>query len=304
MKEIKRHVVRMSGGRTSGFMGDQFRARPDQENITYLFSDTGAEHPETYRFLRNMVKHWGIEITCLRVVITDKIGVGPTYEQVDLKDCKPDLKPFLDMCMKHGTPTIGAPHCSDKIKTIPAVKYCDDTFGPGNYIQWLGMRVDEPGRIRQTKEQLDLFGAKTSIRKEHKQVRYLADISDYTKPDILDWWSKQPFDLGIDEHLGNCLFCIKKDTKKVALAAKDEPEMANQFINMIATDGMRFPAARETPREVMYRGSMSLEGIIEAYKDMSRDELAMRIKYGKSYDSGHCTQSCVSAVADPDLFDI
>ncbi|HGX5093062.1 TPA: hypothetical protein ACNE1A_004832, partial [Escherichia coli] len=88
-------------------------------------------------------------------------------------------------------PYIGGAFCTDRLKLIPFTKYCDNHFGRGNYITWLGIRADEPRRL-----------------KPKSGVRYLAELSDFDKSDVIRWWRKQPFDLQIPEHLGNCVFCI------------------------------------------------------------------------------------------------
>ena len=41
----------------------------------------------------------------------------------------------------------------------------------------------------------------------------LASIIKTTKQDILDWWSKQPFDLNLEEHYGNCITYHKNQTQ-------------------------------------------------------------------------------------------
>ena len=84
------------------------------------------------------------------------------------------------------------------------------------------MRIDEPKRLN-----------------KKEGFSYLADISEFEKKDVLDWWAKMPFDLQIKEHLGNCVFCIKKGVNKIALAAKDEPQLADKFIKMINMDDVR-----------------------------------------------------------------
>ena len=39
-----------------------------------------------------------------------------------------------------------------------------------------------------------------------EHLHYLAELSDFEKADVLSWWKGQPFDLQIQEHLGNCVF--------------------------------------------------------------------------------------------------
>jgi 3'-phosphoadenosine 5'-phosphosulfate sulfotransferase (PAPS reductase)/FAD synthetase len=304
MSDIENHCVSISGGRTSGYLGNLFEKKRQNENINveYIFCDTGAEHPKTYEFLRNMTKHWGVEITCLRVVIDPQHGVGPKYKIIPLDDCKQDLEPFLDICLKHGTPYITGMHCSDRLKSVPFDKYCNDKYGMNNYYRWLGMRIDEPGRIKNTQEQIDFFQKTTKKKARFKNIRYLANIDQITKQGVLDWWSLQAFDLGLDEHLGNCIFCPKKGHNKLALAARDEPEMVKKWVEMVSDK--RIPVRDiSLPSEVMYRGCYSISNIIDMYEDYERDDIAKTIRNYSGYDSGSCTESCEGIVPNLDLFD-
>jgi hypothetical protein len=95
----------------------------------------------------------------------------------------------------------------------------------------------------------------------------------------------QQFDLGIQEHLGNCVFCIKKSLQKVALAAKDEPELAAEFWQMIQDEDKKVD-------KIMYRSNRSLGDVIALFNDVSRDELASRMTSMRQYDTGSCSESC------------
>ena len=231
--------------------------------------DTGAEHPKTYEFIRNFAKHFNIAITCLRVIPSAQMRKASTYEQLTVDEIGPDLGPWRRMLRKYGHPYVGGAFCTDRMKTVPFTKYCNEKYGKGNYDRWLGIRIDEPDRL---KNRADSF-------------HYLADISDFEKQDILDWWSMQQFDLGIQEHLGNCVFCIKKSLQKVALAAKDEPELAAEFWQMIQDEDKKAD-------KVMYRSNRTLGDVIALFNDVSRDELASRMTSMRQYDTGSCSESC------------
>lgn len=82
------------------------------------------------------------------------------------------------------------------------------------------------------------------------------------------------------EHLGNCVFCIKKGVNKVALAAKDEPEMAAQFIQVLESDDVRV-TCRKNANNIMYRGGNSLSGIVNMYSDTHRDVIASTLRQSK-----------------------
>lgn len=162
------HVVSFSGGRTSAYLVHLMEEqRKAGNNVCYIFMDTGCEHPLTYRFIREVLKFWGIPLTVLQVDINPELGQPNGYTEWEPKDIQtrmPVLKPFMDMVKKYGTPYIGGAFCTDRLKLTPFTKYCDDHFGRGNYITWLGIRADEPRRL-----------------KPKPGVRYLAELSDFDK---------------------------------------------------------------------------------------------------------------------------
>lgn len=265
-------VISFSGGRTSAYL--VWLMAVNNPDVEVVFMDTGAEHPATYEFIRDMVKFWCVDITFLRAVPAG-MGKGMRYRQVSINEIGPDLEPFRAMVQKYGHPYVGGAFCTDRLKTRPFQKYCDDKFGKGKYETWLGIRADEPKRIR-----------------DKKGIRYLAEISDFDKQDVLQWWRDRDFDLKIPEHLGNCTFCIKKSLMKVALATKDEPQLARQFIEMIDGNDRKDDRA-------MYRGKASLTQVIAMFKDVDRNDLASRMLSMRKYDTGSCSESC-EAFTDQD----
>ena len=269
------NVSSFSGGLTSAFMVHLLERKAAKENLTikHVFMDTGAEHPKTYEFIRNVAKHWNIDLVCLRLVIDPELGKGNTYKVVSVDEIGPDLQPWIDACSKYGTPYVHGVFCTRTMKTEVFTRYCKETFG--EYHTWLGIRADEPKRL-----------------KAREGVSYLAGISEVEKQDILDWWKEQPFDLDLPEHLGNCVFCVKKGINKIALATRDEPELAQQFLNVITDKSVRVVERRQQENKIMYRGNNSLEGIIAMFADHSRDDIAATIRGAGGYDAGSCSESC------------
>lgn len=269
------HVVSFSGGRTSAFLIHLMeQERRKGVNMHYVFMDTGAEHPNTYEFIRNIVNVWGIPLVCIRMVALP-MNKGVSYQVIDVNDIGPDLVPFRDMLMKYGAPDAARPHCSNKMKERPFQKYCLDHFGR-HYTTWLGIRADEPSRL----------GEKVGIR-------FLAELTNITKQEILDWWSNQPFDLDISEHLGNCVFCIKKSHGKVNLATRDEREMFNQFVALVEGDEVRTEGLKnpEMSRK-MYRNHQTLSEVSALFPELTRDELFNKLKMARAFDTGACAESC------------
>ena len=274
MSEYKK-VVSFSGGRTSAFLCIKMLEKYGRDHVDFVFMDTGAEHPLTYEFVRNVNKHYQLDLTCLRLKLNPQLGKGNTYTIVDVADIKPDLKPFKDMTTKYGVPYIGGMFCTDRMKLTPYKKYCDETYGRNNYETWLGIRQDEPARLHQ-----------------RDGIRYLAEISDAEKVDILDFWKGQPFDLEIDEWLGNCVFCPKKSNLKLAAAHRDvDNQIYVDFIDTITSQNVRVDD-NTGHYSRMYRGKQSLESLIKNYEMFTRDEIVNRIRSTKKLDTGSCSESC------------
>ncbi|MCK5159428.1 MAG: phage N-6-adenine-methyltransferase, partial [Candidatus Heimdallarchaeota archaeon] len=272
------------------------------DDVDFIYMDTGAEHPKTYEFIRKVNEDFlDKRLVCLRVKINPELGKGNSYEVVDINDCKPDLVPFKDMMSKYGTPYIHGAFCTDRMKSKPYKQYCNDTYGNNGYKTWLGIRIDEPKRLRDMDSaQVDMFGEAV----KDKEFHYMAEISDFDKRDVLDWWEEQDFDLGIPEPLGNCVFCIKKGVNKLALAARYEPEMAADFISAITSSSVRIVEKRKQQGVVMYRGNNTLETIIASHSDFSTDQIESTIRSMGREKSGSCTESCEAFVCTTDNYDL
>ena len=278
-----KHVVSFSGGRTSAYLVYLMEQKRKIEtwDVDYVFMDTGAEHPGTYDFIERCAKEFGINLTCLKAVINPRLGVGPTYQVIDIADIGWDLSMFSAISKKHGAPYCpGGEHCTQHLKTIPYQKYCRDKYGKGNYTTWCGIRVDELKRL-----------------KPKDGYKYLAEISSMTKNDILGWWSQQNFDLDIDEWDGNCVFCIKKPINRVALAALTNPNLANEFDSMLQSNDKN-----EKLKGAIYRGKLTLDGIASFYDGYDAEQIksTMRVRKGCAISDG---ESCEVFGCQGDLFD-
>lgn len=283
------NVVSFSGGRTSAYLVWLMESIKKERNmeVDYVFMDTGAEHPETYKFIKNVVKRFGIKLTCLRTVVNPEMGVGCKYKIIDIEECVNDLKPYKDVIRKYGVPKNHMPHCTLHMKTSPFKKYCIDKYGRNNYVTWLGIRADEPRRI-----------------KEAKNIEYMASISDFDSDDVLDWWGLQDFDLGFDINsgwLGNCVFCPKKSNSKLALAAIDEPELLREFDELINSDDAR--QLGYTPKDQMYRQGLTIHDITASYEHVDRDHLVSVLKHSRRFDNSPCADSCEVFGEQMDLLD-
>lgn len=279
-----KHIVSFSGGRTSAYLSFLMveKSRNEGLDVDFIFCDTGAEDPRTYDFIRKVNKEFDLNLTCLRGVIVPVKGIGVKYEVVSIDEIKPDLKPFRQMVVKYGVPyyPMGR-QCTNAMKTEPFTKYCNDKYGKGNYKKWLGIRADEPRRL-----------------KPKDGVGYLADISDFEKPDVIEWWSRQSFDLETPEWLNNCMFCIQKKVSKVALALRDQPDYGQSFINMVEDHASRHKGKQY---DAMYEHNMSLKQIRSSWADYGRDQILESVIRGKRLDTGSCSESCEPFQTDDDI---
>jgi hypothetical protein len=274
----------------------------DGWDVEYIFMDTSAEHPKTYEFIKKCVDHFGINLTCLQADFNQPVGKGHSYNVVAASELKHDPVNgvYGQMMRKYGVPTVASPWCTSRMKEETYDKYCNDKYGKGNYITWIGIRIDEPKRIRIP---------------NNKRIRYLAELSNFEKEDVLEWWKSQTFNLEIEEHLGNCVFCFKKSIGKIALAARDEPGILKSWQESIinASDRLNGPIIKETggmfneiytqhvKKGVMYRGNNTVESIIAKFELFERDEIKNTLKSMKKYDSGSCSESC-EAFGQVDMF--
>ena len=69
--------------------------------------DTGAEHPETYEFVKKVNAEFDLNLVCLRAKINEKLGDGVGYRIVGIDEICDDLQPWHDMAKKYGLPYHG-----------------------------------------------------------------------------------------------------------------------------------------------------------------------------------------------------
>lgn len=270
------HVVSFSGGRTSAYLVylmEQKRKTLGWD-VRYVFMDTGAEHELTYKFIKDLVRHWGIPLRCIKAKVPPTLGEGITYEEVPVEEIGPDLTVWKELLAKYGAPSVNANKCTDRLKVTPCKKWIEENIVGPFIVKWVGIRCDEPNRL--TKK---------------KGTKYLADISDMEKEDILAWWKEQPFDLEIPEWLGNCVFCPKKSNLKLAMAERDDPLSYKKFCKALNSPCVRTKGVT-LRTSAMYRGMNSLEGVIAMFKGSSREEIYSRLRGSKAADTGSCSESC------------
>lgn len=283
----KNLLVCRSGGRTSEYMYKRLLAEySDDYNIVGIFANTGWEHHKTLEFVNNNdienAKLYGVKPVWVEAVVHAG-RVACTHKVVTYETASRDREPMIEVIKKYGLPNSAYPHCTRELKEAPIHDYVkniigwrnskvgdvfedvmDDSMGMSyklyyqEYSTALGIRIDEPRRLKDSI---------TPQNKVYPLAHWFDDAPD--KLDILDWWESRDFDLGIPEHLGNCVGCFRKSERKSMKAYRDAPE---QFVNTMEKDYGHIGSNKikgvhvDAPR-TMYRNYKTCDDIIAMFKD-------------------------------------
>lgn len=206
MKE--RLAVSVSGGRSSMYMAYRlFTEYSDQYEMVFLFANTGQELEETLTFVHQCETIFGLPIVWLEAVVYPEVGQGTRHQIVDYHTANREGAPFEAMIAKYGIPNVSRPRCTETLKIFPINSYKRE-IGWKGVQQAIGIRADEPKRYANRKP---------------KMIYPLVDFFPVTKQDVIDWWAKQPFDLQLQEHEGNCSWCYKKSLSKLKRLINERP---------------------------------------------------------------------------------
>ncbi len=210
-------LVAFSGGRTSAFMCHFLKENMNHlYNLKFVYANTGLEHEKTLEFVNNVDKYLALDLVWIEANIDQEKGKGTSYNITNYKNAVRDNTLFIDLCKKYGLPNQTYIHCTRELKNQPMLKYAKDVFKNETFRQALGIRADEIKRVKISND----------------FIYPLQNIINITKQDILEFWKKQPFDLEIEEHYGNCVTCYKKSDKKLKMIADKNPHYFDSFIDL------------------------------------------------------------------------
>ncbi len=228
-------VAGVSGGRTSAEMA--IRLDP---SVVLTFQNTGREAAGTYDFLERVEGCLGRPIVRLefRAPPRGEVPRAATFEVVDHRHLARRGEPFRDMleCLRayrrqHKGLGPVAPWarqriCTAHLKIKTQRRYCASLGwgGPRDYVEYIGLRADEPLRVARMAERNDRLGT--------YERAPLAEAG-VTKADVLRAWRGRPLvDLDVPEWLGNCTGCFLKDEADLATALLQEETDASWWIGV------------------------------------------------------------------------
>lgn len=199
--------ITLSGGRTSAYLLHQLMhangGLPDRARV--VFANTGREDPRTLDFVQQIGQHWGVQITWAQYSPNE-----PWFEIVNHNSAARDGEPFEEMIKhKRFVPNGGKRICTEQLKVRTARRMLVAS-GWQRWTKTLGIRFDETHRHDQADQ-------------PREKVWMPLVQAGVTKPMVLDFWRKQPFDLpeGVDS---NCRLCFQFGLVQLARQMQEQPE--------------------------------------------------------------------------------
>ncbi|GIM62133.1 hypothetical protein CAPN008_21830 [Capnocytophaga canis] len=236
---MKNILITFSGGRTSAFMAVFCKERYKDDNLLFVFANTGKERPETLDFVHQCDKYFNLNLVWLEADISQEKGIGTGYKIVDFETANRNGQPFENAIKKYGLPSKLYRHCTRELKEVPIHKFAKQIF-KGDYVTALGIRADEPHR-----------------QSHKKNVIYPLAETNITEKFIREWWEKQPFDLHLKDYQGNCDLCFLKSKRKRMTLISEFENIADWWAEM------EQKYANERCPMFDVRGSLTVENLVE-----------------------------------------
>lgn len=268
--------VSFSGGRTSGYMTKMLMDNySDEYAFIITFANTSMEDERTLEFVNNCDKYFGFNTVWLEGVVHHGERRSSSHKIVNFETASRNGEPFENYISKYGVPNTAFPQCTRELKVNPMQSYLKSL---GIHYKTLptaiGIREDEKRRVAKA------AGVENILYP-------LIDWFPTDKVDVLNWWSEQSFDLGIEEFEGNCKGCFKKSYKKLFMHIDKTPEvfefhrkMERLYKDVGPQDGSR----------VFFRGNRSTDDVFALYEATKAGNVGGRP--ADIYENSGCSESC------------
>ncbi len=292
MFDTDKLAISFSGGRTSAVMTKILLDKFPEKEIIITFANTGLEHPDTLRFVKDCDENiFNNKVVWIEGVTTHGKRKGMGCKVVDFKTASRNGEPYREAVKKYGLFNKTNPSCTGRLKVEPMQKYLKGQgFLRGkklNHWTAVGIRSDEIDRIS----------------RKRKELKFLYPLVTWgiNKEDVLRECSKWSFDLRIDEHMGNCVGCFKKSIRKLCTVAKDEPKQFDFWRDIedefkeLKTENNYDP---KTGYRRIYRENRTVDDIFEISKQdefrrfNSKDGLTQLTLFGDLDKTTGCGESC------------
>lgn len=238
------NVVSVSGGKDSTATA-LYAIDQGAENLTFVFADTGHEHPQTYEYLDYLDgvlrQRAGVGITTVRADFSDRIahkreivetkwreeGVPEAMVQQALSVLQPTGIPMLDLCLWKGRPPSPlARFCTSELKVIPIEEMQSELLKKHRaVVSWQGVRADESRARRDLPEREAEFG---QWEPEPAGLLIYRPILHWTAAEVFDYHRKHQvlWNPLYEQGMGRvgCMPCIHARKDEIRQIAKRFPE--------------------------------------------------------------------------------
>ena len=216
-------VISFSGGRTSSYMLKRIIDAHDgrlPDGVWIAFANTGMERPETLDFVDICRREWRVAITWLEL----DWDAPHRTRIVDYATASRNGDPFVALIDRKGfVPNVKLRACSSFLERDRIDSFARHRLGLKRWHSVIGLRADEQRRV------LRMRAMNCGSRTGAHAVLPLADAG-VREADVLDWWKRQPFDLGVPSYAGNCTLCMLKGRAKLIRLIRDDPTLADWWI--------------------------------------------------------------------------
>ncbi len=285
--------ISFSGGRTSALMAKLAKERlADKYELAFVFANTSLEDERTLQFVDRCDREWGLGVVWLEAVINPVSGEGTTHRVVTFETAVRNGEVFEEMIKVYGIPNQSYGHCTRELK-LSAMKSYMRSIGWFAYETAVGIRMDERRRVSPT------------MASSHRIIYPLIDMWPLDKQDVTTFWEGQSFDLGLEDHEGNCKTCWKKSDKKHFRLIAEQPESYDFNRRMEALYGWHGAPHYGTPspdgqKRVFFRRRRSTDDMFAqaralGYKPMIpvREVRSHEARqFNLDLDVGGCGESC------------
>lgn len=235
-KILEPTCISFSGGRTSAYMLYRVLEAHDMslpDDCVVCFANTGKEDEATLKFVHDCEVNWNVPIVWLEY--QDAEEAKNRWKVVSYETASRNGEPFEQMiARKRYLPNTFARFCTQELKIVPIDRYMK-SLGHDEYVTFVGIRADEQRRVAKMKNNKDI--------KETPLASAGVCVND-----VLDFWSKQPFNLETvtvngNSLLSNCDLCFLKKADHLLGLIIDKPERAVWWASMEEKIGARFNQA-------------------------------------------------------------
>ena len=212
-------LISFSGGRTSGFMLheiiDTMEVQP--HDVYVVFANTGKELPETLDFVKKC-ETWGWDITWIEWTLEK-----PKFQVVNYETADRTGKPLADLIgQKQQNPKALRRFCTEHAKVITMKRFMKSK-GHKHWTSVVGLRYDEGYRL------LKMYARNDDEKQPWTNYAPLSK-DKIVKDDVMEFWSKQPFDLGLEPFESNCDLCFLKSRNLRRELIRRRPWIADWWI--------------------------------------------------------------------------